>query len=68
MTFYEIVNFYEIVKKYNDGKVKSSSSRRRESHVMRRTNRTPQEQWDEAQRRNRTFFEAVTFRLRIESH
>ncbi|MDP3283840.1 MAG: hypothetical protein Q8M56_05380 [Desulfobacterales bacterium] len=50
----------ELVKSHNsDGKVKSSSSRRRESSVMRRTCRTPQSQRDEAQRRNRTFYEAV---------
>ncbi len=39
----------------SDGKVKSSSSRRHKSSVMRRTYRTLQSQRDEAQRRNRTF-------------
>ena len=49
--------FYEATK--DDGKVKSPSSRRRESRVMRRTDRTPQSQLDEAQRRNRAFYEAI---------
>jgi hypothetical protein len=54
--------FDKPVKSHNsDGKVKSSSSRRREFRVMRRTYRTPQSQRDEAQRRNRTFYEAVIF-------
>jgi uncharacterized protein (TIGR02757 family) len=48
------------IKSHNpNGKVKSSSSRRRESRVMRRIDRTPQSQRDEAQRRNRTFYEAA---------
>jgi len=50
-------------KGYSDGKVKSSSSRRRKSHVMMCTYRTPQTQRDEAQRRNRTFYEAVKIQL-----
>jgi predicted O-methyltransferase YrrM len=61
-TFYEAGKFDGLVKGHNsDGKVKSSSSRRREPRVMRRTNRTPQSQRDEAQRRNRTFNEAGKF-------
>jgi len=44
----------------SDGKVKSSSSRRREYRVVRRTYRTPQSQRDEAQRRNWTLYEAIT--------
>jgi hypothetical protein len=56
----------ELVKSQNsDGKVKSSSSRRRESSVMRRTYHTPQSQRDEAQRRNRTFYEAVMHGLEV---
>jgi 8-oxo-dGTP pyrophosphatase MutT (NUDIX family) len=56
----EMINIDELVKSPNsDGKIKSSSSRRRESRVMRLTDRTPQSQRDEAQRRNRTFYEAV---------
>jgi hypothetical protein len=55
----------KLVKSQNsDGKVKSSSSRRREYSAMRRTYRTPQSQRDEAQRRNRTFYEAVKLGLR----
>jgi len=58
--YYESFKFDGLVKSQNsDGKVKSSSSRRRKSRVMRRTYRTPQSQRDEAQRRNRTFYEAV---------
>jgi len=46
-----------------DGKGKSSSSRRRESRVMRRTGRTSNSQRDEAQHRNWTFYEAIRFRI-----
>jgi len=62
--FYERVIVDAPVKSQNsDGKVKSSSSRRRKSRVMRCTYRTLQSQRDEAQRRNRTFYEAVVVEL-----
>jgi len=54
--------FDELVKsRKSGGKVKSSSSRRRESRVMSRTYRTSKSQRDEAQRRNWTFYEAIKF-------
>ena len=50
----------ELIKsRKSDGKVKSSSLRRRESRVMRRTYRTSKSQRDEAQRRNWPFYEAI---------
>jgi hypothetical protein len=50
-----------------DGKVKSSSSRRRKSLAMRRTYRTPQSQGDEAQLRNRTSNELIYYNEPVES-
>ena len=60
MDFTQTSEFDGLVKsRKSDGKVKSSSSRRRESRVMRRTYRTSKAQRDEAQRRNWTFYEAI---------
>jgi hypothetical protein len=42
-----------------DGKVKSTSLKHREFRVMMRTYRMPPVQRDEAQRRNRTFYEDI---------
>jgi len=64
MDFTQTSEFDGLVKsRKSDGKVKSSSSRRRESRVMRRTYRTSKAQRDEAQRRNWTFYEAIKFEL-----